>query len=79
MLTPDMLMQIRPTQASDIAITGWAIVSQKKDRIFHNISILVPDTDVLVCARDVRVFEVFVQFCGIICKYHIVRNSLDSC
>lgn len=60
MLTPHMFMQIRPAQTSDIAVFGGAVVAEEEDGVFHDIVVLVPDTETAVCAGHIREFEVFV-------------------
>lgn len=71
-----MAMQVRPAQTSNIAISVRTIVSQEQDCIFHDLSLLVSDAIVRVCARNICVCKVFVSFCGVVRKYDKVRWSL---
>lgn len=68
MHTPHMAMQVRPSQACNIAVVIRTVVSQQQDRILENLRLLITDTQILVLAEEVPFLKVLVSFLGIVGK-----------
>lgn len=77
MLGLDMSVEIRPSEASNIAIRIWTIVSQKEYCVFENDIFLVFNTQILVGLDEVLGQEIFVAFGRIVGKYHEIGLCLD--
>ncbi len=77
--TSDMAVQIWPPKTSSIAAWVGAIVSQQQKRIHHNVGLFIFDSDVLICADNIRWRIILKTLHRIICEDNILRFCLELC
>jgi hypothetical protein len=53
-----MTMQVWPSQASNIAVWVWTIVTQQKHSILKNIYIFVLDAKIAILLGEIGLYEV---------------------
>lgn len=76
MLLFDMVMEMRPSQACDIAVSIGTVVPQKKDGVFEDDIFLILDPEGSVRSYKVRHGKLFVFLRSIVGEYHIRCFSL---
>ena len=66
MCRSDMVVQMGPAKASDIAASVWTIVPKKKEGIVVDIIVCIPDTQCFIHVCEVAIGKIFVSFGGIV-------------
>jgi hypothetical protein len=73
----DVAMQVRPSQACNVAVSVWAVVPQEKYSVLEDDVFLVLYPKVFVRPHEVCLGKLFVPLCSIVREYYIGCFSLN--